>query len=130
MNLKSVLLIFVVSLFVSCTSSEKVTQQKLIGTWNWIGSSGGIDGRTETPESTGKSKRLEISSNTIKRYQNGDLVVTNTYTIQTRESIIFGEPREMLVYTENFSQVFELKQNELTLFDMCNDCFVSAYIRD
>ncbi len=73
---------------------------------------------------------MEISSNTIKRYQNGDLVVTNTYTIQTRESIIFGEPREMLVYTENFSQVFELKQNELTLFDMCNDCFVSAYIRD
>jgi hypothetical protein len=124
------LLIFGIILLSCSNDGENSDDLQLIGTWNWIVSSGGIDGRTETPESTGTTVRLEISNNTIKRYLNNNLQNELSYTLEFRESMIFGESREMIIYENQFNQTIHLSANQLILYDECNDCFQSTYERD
>ena len=117
----------------SCsTEKEEVdpTLPLLTGNWNWIESSGGIDGRTETPETTGNSITLEISADSINTYINGELQSTQGYAIETHESILFGEPREMIVYEDQFRQTILITGNRLVLYDECTDCFQHEYERE
>ena len=116
--------------FISCSNDDDGTTTQLNGTWNWIQSSGGITGGTDTPESTGNTMRLEITNSVVKSYKNGDLVSERNYTIESGESLIFGEQRQMIVYEDQFKQTFVVSENTLSLYDECNDCFVSEYERE
>lgn len=129
MRLKSCYFIFCLILFTACSATQESGNESLYGTWNWIGSSGGIDGRTETPETTGRTMALQFSKNVLKKYNNGNLIQELPFSIQVRESIIDGAPRKMLIYEEQSKQSFNLSNDTLTLFDECYDCFVSRYIR-
>ncbi len=128
---KHILLLFVALSFLSCSNdADTDTNAQLLGIWDWISSSGGIAGITETPESTGNTITLEISNSTVKRYVNGNLESELNYSIASGESIVFGEQREMVIYENEFKQTFGLAGNQLTLYDECNDCFVSQYERE
>ena len=68
--MKNLILTFCIStiLILSCDQNDDISQElQLIGTWNWVESSGGIDGRTETPISTGNTMKIEFSSNSVKK---------------------------------------------------------------
>ena len=78
-----------VIVFVSCSNNDDDIDNQLVGSWNWLESSGGIAGTTETPQSTGETRKLEISTDLIKSYKNGDLIFKTNYTIKVRKSEIF-----------------------------------------
>ncbi|MGV6831421.1 MAG: hypothetical protein ACWA5P_07665 [bacterium] len=128
MKKKLFLILFGVALL-GCSSDDNRSTTDLIGIWDWVASSGGIAGNTETPESTGNQIRLEISSTTIKRYLNGTLTSESEYVIETRESIIFQGPREMIIEENEFQQIIERSGNNLILIGDCNDCFTSEYLK-
>jgi len=134
--MKKYFLLFLIGItLVSCSNdddnSTSDTSFRIIGNWNWIVSSGGIGGWTYTPESTGDTQRLVITSTTIKHYINNELVSENNYTIETRESVIFSGMHEMLISEENgFRTIVEVDGNKLYLSGDCNDCFGSEYYKD
>jgi hypothetical protein len=125
------LLLFIAFSFLNCTNDdENINKIEVIGNWNWIESTGGIDGRTDTPTSTGNQIRLEISRNSIKKFVNDVEVFNLIYSIETRQSILFGENRDLIIFENDFNQTIELSENQLILFDECTDCFRNVYIRN
>lgn len=129
--MKNIILLIIIGMTIlSCSKSEDTSYVNLIGNWNWERSSGGISGTTETPQTTGQNRKLIISTDSIKSYLNGILNFKTKYTIETRESLIFNEPREMIIQENGFKQIFTLSGNKLILIGDCNDCFIDEYIRD
>ena len=129
--MKNIILLIIIGMTIlSCSKSEDTSYVNLIGNWNWEKSSGGISGTTETPQTTGQNRKLIISTDSIKSYLNGILNFKTKYTIETRESLIFNEPMEMIIQENGFKQIFTLSGNKLILIGDCNDCFIDQYIRD
>ena len=127
---KSIFLLLTLSFLFSCsTTTENDAADQIIGEWVWIESSGGLAGTTETPESTEKEITLQITNNSIKQFVNGTLESDRTYNIERRESVIFGDVREMIVYDNGFRQIFSITGKQLILTGDCNDCFQAEYER-
>ena len=122
-----IFIIFFVITCLSCSKNDNTTNL-LVGTWNCVESSGGIDGRTETPISTGNSIKLEISKNSVKKYLNGNLVSELSYSIQFEK--YNGVQQEIIVYENQSNQLISLNGNYLTLYDRCPDCFQYEYIKE
>jgi hypothetical protein len=126
---KSIAIVFsILCLFCACTKDNNGT---LTGKWEWVKSSGGISGRIQTPASTGKNVYLEISSNRIKSFENGNLVLDYEYSIQTKKSLLTNVEQEMIVDNQNnnIPQTFIVKGTTLYLNDECFDCYQSVYLR-
>ncbi len=126
---KSITIVFsILCLFCSCT---KDSIGSLTGKWEWVKSSGGISGRLQTPASTGKNVYLEISSNRIKSFENGNLALDYEYSIQTKKSLLTNLEQEMIVDNQNnnIPQTFIVKGTTLYLNDECFDCYQSVYLR-
>ena len=118
------------SSLLSCsTTTNHDSADQIMGEWVWIESSGGLAGTTETPESTEKEIWLQISNNSIKQFINGTLESDRTYKIERRESVIFGDLRDMIIYGNGFRQIFSTTGNKLILTGDCNDCFQSEFVR-
>jgi hypothetical protein len=114
----------------SCSKSEDTSDlSSITGKWKWIESKGGITGCTETPASTGKIINLQISNTQVKKYENGVLIATHSYDIQSLPSI-FGGKKPILVYDNEEKQSYELIGNQLNLNDECNDCYVNKYVKE
>lgn len=128
--MKKLFFILIVAVFSACERNpDSPASEKLMGKWNWVKSSGGINGKVQTPASTGKNVVLEFSASKIKIYENGILQSERSYTIQTKNSITGGQ-KEMLVY-EPFrpDQTFVIENQQLFLSDECADCYQSEYQR-
>jgi len=129
--MKRVILLVLIGLAVSfCTEKEEVPVTNVVGTWNWISSTGGIAGVTETPESTGKEIKLVITQDSFKTYENGELTSESNYTIEIKESLLFGELREMIILEDGFCKMISRNSNKLVLVDDCYDCFTSEYVKE
>jgi hypothetical protein len=128
--MKKILFLILISFLISCErNSENSTSENLIAKWNWIKSSGGIDGKVETPSSTGKNIVLEFSQNKVKVFENGILKSEKNYNIQTKTSIMGGQ-KQMLIYDPyQPDQSFLIENNKLFLSDECNDCYQSEYVK-
>lgn len=124
--LASIMLVFVLA---GCTSTVEPGTKALVGSWEWVESSGGFAGTTTSPSSTASSRQIVITATTIQYYQDGSLLQTDSYSIQTKKSI-FGGDKQMLVYESGRpNQSFEVDDNKLFLNDECNDCYQSEYDR-
>ena len=128
--MKKFIFLMLISFLISCErNSENPNYEYLIAKWNWVKSSGGINGTVETPASTGKNIVLEISQNKLKVYENGVLKTEKNYSIQTKNSILGGQ-KQMIVYDPyQPDQSFSIENNKLFLSDECNDCFQSEYTK-
>lgn len=121
---------FLIVLFVlSCRNdgNETVSNKDLIGNWTWIKSTGGIDGSTQTPESTSKTVQLVITDSTVKIYENEDLISENSYEIQMKESVLGGNKPILIYDSDKTSQSFSVQGTKLYLNDECYDCYSSEY---
>ncbi|MDT8414165.1 MAG: hypothetical protein RQ735_02200 [Flavobacteriaceae bacterium] len=126
---KMLLLLCVCIGFLNCSDDDE-NANPLLGVWVWTGSSGGIGGVIETPESTGIIMKLDILPKTIKRFRNGVLVAEFNYTLETRTSSLFNKTVQVIVPEDSFAQIVDLQGDVLTLIDDCADCFTSRYIRE
>ena len=131
--MKKVVLIFalIFALILAITSCSKDIKTSngstLNGKWNWVESSGGLAGKTETPATTGKVITIEISNGIIKYFENGVQTVSDSFTTKIQNSIR-GENKNMIIYKSGRpNQSFELNEKQLILFDECYDCYQSNY---
>ena len=122
---KLYIIILIGILFAGC-KREVITVEQLEGNWNWIESTGGNDGVTQTPQSIGITLKLTITSTNIKKYIDGDLITDLTYTMETTESIHGGE-KEIITYENDWKQSVEFEDGNLILTDECFDCFRNVY---
>tara|TARA_B110000967_G_C18572203_1_gene405449 strand:+ start:152 stop:538 length:387 start_codon:yes stop_codon:yes gene_type:complete len=123
------LLLFIGVTFLNCSNDDDNTQQsQLAGTWYWVESSGGIDGRTETPNSTGNSMKIEITNNSIKRYLNENLESELNYSTEFEE--YNGEQWLKVTYENGQEQHAGLNVDYLILYERCSDCFQYEYVRE
>jgi len=133
--MKTTYVLFFITIFLlGCSNDDNGntpdTAQQLIGNWVWVQSTGGIAGVTNTPESTGNNRRIEITSTLVSNFLNGELQSESAYAITTEESMILEGTYEMLVYENDFKQSIVLNGNVLFLYDECNDCFMNEYRRE
>ena len=125
------ILLFIV-LFFSCSDNNdgQLVVSEIIGSWDWIESTGGIDGRTETPASTGNQIVLEFTAGSYKKYLNGDLEEEMTYKLEEGESMIFGKKTVLIIYQNGWKQSIESCDSKLILHDECSDCFRNEYTKE
>lgn len=113
---------------VSCssTSDSVMNGESILGKWQLVKMSGGITGKTVVPKLISE---IAISKTEIKIYEDGTLIATEKYTIETKKSI-FGGEKQMLVYTSGSpSQGYFLEGDKLLLNDECYDCYQKEYTK-
>lgn len=127
-----IILLLATILVVSCTDNNDgdSINNELQGKWTWTELSGGIDGRTETPASTGSTRFLKINDTSVASYIDGVLQSQFNYTIGMEQSIITGEQEEMLIFENQFNQTIYLNGDTLVLSDECIDCYLNKYTRE
>ena len=129
--MKKLFLLLVLVWAISCErQDENSAKESLIGNWEWISSTGGIDGRTETPASTGKQVKIVITKDSVKVYENSVLKQKNSYKISREKSVLDNKIKDMIIYNSGFRDSFMIdSQNQLHLIGDCFDCFGSSYKR-
>jgi hypothetical protein len=128
--MKNIFFTFILIALIGCSNSNNSElKSQLIGKWKWIESSGGIDGRTETPESTGNAVTIEFTHTTIKTFVNGNLESEVNYEIQSGSSIRTTEKTDLIVYENRTIQSVLIEGNSLVLFEECYDCFQHNYLK-
>lgn len=94
--------IVILTIIGSCSKDKVVdnsiyieTPSELIGSWNWVNTTGGIGGSYSTPQSTGETKRIEFDSNNNFKYYINDIKkaehkfqVEKGTTITSHDSVI------------------------------------------
>lgn len=92
-------------LILSCTKDKNIKTSTyadipsaMIGSWNWLSSSGGFAGVTYTPESTGEVRKIVFSSdNKIGYYVNGSLTAEHPFHLEKSISIFTNDSTLMLI---------------------------------
>ncbi|NMM48555.1 hypothetical protein [Marinigracilibium pacificum] len=128
--MKPYLLLLAVLIISSCSKSQNTPEinRQIIGTWVWVQSSGGIDGRVDTPEKNGHDILLEISETKIKTFINDNIESIQDYHISIEE-VMEGGTKEVIIYDDgNYQkQSIYFKGDSLILIDQCIDCFNHVY---
>ena len=129
--MKSIIFISILIAFMGCSSSNNSElKSQLIGKWKWIESSGGIDGRTKKPESTGNNITIEFTRTKKKTFVNGNLEFEMKYEIRSGSSIRTTEKTDLLVYENGPIHSVLIEGNSLVLYEECYDCFQHNYLKD
>lgn len=128
---KWVFIVLLTILTINCSSEdENNINEQIIGKWKWVESSGGIQGGTHTPQTTGENRNIEITSDKIKYYTNGILTSEFNYNLQKGESIRANEQTDLMIYENDRIQSIILNESKLILHDECFDCYQNEYIKD
>ncbi len=103
----------------------------IAGTWIWYETSGGIGGITETPESTGETRRIVFQGNgDVIFYTNDVVTLTTTYSLASENTIISDEPIPVVKIEgiDSFFYIYSFPyENELELQENVYDGFLHNY---
>lgn len=129
----NVLLVFSIAfVLASCQKDNGLKNSSILGSWEWLKSSGGIAGVVYTPETQGYSQLIEFNANDIyKLYRNGQLQNEAHYTLLQDTSILSNTMVDMVQYEDGSRQSFSSSSNDDTLFlrEDVFDGFDHIYIR-
>jgi hypothetical protein len=126
---KTISILILLVVLSGCDKKELVPDRLFEGSWTWVSSTGGIDGRTETPETEGQERSVVFTKTHKRSYVNGELISDREYYLQRGGSLYEVGVVEILVYETGFKQSYVLEGNRLLLRDECNDCFQHEYLR-
>jgi len=129
--MKKIILVYMLSTLLIVSCEEDTLPDGLIGKWEWISSSGGIAGITETPESTGNNIEIVFTANsTFMMYRNDSLIVERKYDIIEAKSILNHKLTKMISFDDDqFRKSFLVTPEELYLADEVYDGFTYRYKR-
>lgn len=104
---------------------------RILGRWDWVESSGGIAGVTQTPASTGHSMLLQfLPVGQVRLFEDGALVRTVTYSALEDASGDFVDVAYNPPLMGFASQTATFPTDgELVLTDPCCDGFTYRYVR-
>jgi hypothetical protein len=122
-----------VALFGAVACSDSVTPsptERLLGSWSWVASTGGIAGQTRTPATAGESMTLVFRGESqVELLRDGTLSAATTFRLGPDE----GGEMSMIHYEEPIfgfaSQEISLDEDRLTLRDGCCDGWVYEFER-
>ncbi|WP_299163184.1 hypothetical protein [uncultured Tenacibaculum sp.] len=104
--MKNLIYLFILTLgIISCSSDNEteINNTDLVGEWNWISTDGGIAAQIhETPETTGKTIRLNLMGNyEYSVTENGTEISSGIYELNMKKSIYSGEMERFIQFPEN-----------------------------
>jgi hypothetical protein len=114
----------IIFVFWGCSENPNgpVDADTIIGKWQWVQTSGGIDGRAFTPESEGKEILLEFSADSVQHIFVDDSLLA---------SFAFSIYGDTLVRVDSgYRQLVQIENDRLTLSDFGADGFTSIYNRN
>ncbi|MCQ4034362.1 hypothetical protein [Kaistella montana] len=129
--MKSIFIAFLaIFSLISCRNENELDTKNLVGNWDWVSTSGGIGGQTETPNSTGKNIILTFTED--DRYSfTTDGTVTNEGTFSLYKDVSDLSHYEVtFLHFSNFSNDVVINKNEdgeLVFSDDTNDGFTYVY---
>ncbi len=126
---KIIALTFALLTIFSCRNDNELEIEPLVGNWEWTLSSGGIDGRTETPTSTGKNKILSLKNDrTYTITINESVTQEGKYSLYKDVSNLDHYKRTYINFSNQIDQmIISNEDGKLVLSDDLNDGFVSTY---
>jgi hypothetical protein len=136
--MKKYFLLFILAALTSCDNDDNDISSKnnLKGRWSWVITSGGIGGTSQTPETLNQTTVIEFSGNSLKTYINGNLYLTQKFSIQTKPSVFGGKQKIIVIDKGNsiangspIDQSFKIIGKKLYLIEECIDCSTSEYER-
>lgn len=133
MKYKSLFLSFVFIIFSSCNSNNQNEELPLLyGKWIWVQSSGGIDGRTITPNENDPAKYLRfIKPDIMESYIGDSLIVSRSFSLK-KDISIYTSDSLYFIFHENSSfpkVIYMLTDTVLSLSDNFYDGFNEEYRR-
>lgn len=127
---KIFLYLLILGTLASCSKKDNFqASTDLLGTWNWVKSTGGISGTVETPESTGNQITLEITEDTYKKFVNGNLEIEQSYVIVKGQSIWTPVISDLIILEDDSKLSVDISGDKLILYEECYDCFQNEYIK-
>jgi hypothetical protein len=132
------LFLFSITFFNSCKKDDiKIIEERLVGEWAWIRSTGGLIGSTITPSSEGYNESYLFQKNGIfTHYRDSATLHSNFYWVEKGTSIyktgevdlLFLGNQDHTTVNSTFSIEFN-EENGLILKEECNDCFEIIFTR-
>ncbi|MGV3538516.1 MAG: hypothetical protein ACO1OQ_01820 [Rufibacter sp.] len=125
-----ILLLFTLLLLVSSCEEELENTVSLTGKWEWVRTSGGLVGSSETPASTGVSRFLVLRADSVYGlYVNQELVSSGKYGLKTRPCIHSGSVKPSIYFSAGLPEgtIEELTAQGLRLSDENHDGYGSSY---
>ena len=116
----------------ACTQQTSLPgAENLIGSWQWVQTSGGLSYHVDTPLSTGKTVSLTITNDGHYSINTNNILTTQgTFTITSQKSIYENTNKIFLNFSASEGMMVEYCNNtNLTLSDNCDDGFVYEYVR-
>ncbi|PHQ30145.1 hypothetical protein [Leeuwenhoekiella nanhaiensis] len=139
--MKSIIFVLLVVISISSCKSEDdalIDNADLVGTWDWVQTSGGLIYFKETPETLGKSITLSFSNNyKFQISQDENEILSGNYTITYKKSIYTGEMARFIelsdatIYTGIVLRgiVNTYENTSLTINDNNHDGIGSVFIK-
>ncbi len=134
--------IFFFILIASTTACSKIDlpepeHELLLGEWEWVESSGGINGEVITPSTKGFNKTIEYKEKGVfKVYKDNKKTTEHLFTIEKGPSIYSSEEEYQINYYKKLKKIgiighhFSFVGNDtLLLSDECMDCYSHVYAR-
>ena len=120
-----------ISCFFSIESKYSSDEERIIGTWNWIKTTGGIAGIEDTPQSTGQTRTIVFDNEQIvKFYVNDSLTKEGVYRLGLAETIFHKDPEPVLFIDDSLWYAYSFpNDNKLILQENIYDGFVHEYRR-
>ena len=132
-KIKAVILFSTILLFLSlmaCSDSDTDDNENIVSTWNWYETSGGIGGITETPQTTGETRKVVFQNNgDVTFYIDDEVTLSSTYTLATEITIISDEPLPVVKIDDlDFDYIYSFPYvDELELQENVIDGFIYNY---
>jgi hypothetical protein len=77
--------LFLVLLCISCRDdTERLTNKSVIGSWNWVSTTGGLMVRERTPQTENSTMKLSITHSQMRWYKNDTLTSQVNYARQRK----------------------------------------------
>jgi hypothetical protein len=117
-------LLFLISLCITAcfyNSTEPLSNNSIIGEWQWIKSVGSIAGGIYTPQSEGYTQTLVFKENGHVLHYRDSILITNSAYSYSGDTLYID--------TNGFAQFISIKDDKMVISDACADCFVSDYQR-
>jgi hypothetical protein len=107
---------------------------ELEGIWSWVSTSGGLQGQTFTPASTGKRFALQFTSGGEVVVERNDSIVQRTaFDVvpasgnDTRKRVEYGAPLQLLSSADE--HLITLRGDTLELDEGCCDRYAHVFVR-
>lgn len=117
---------------ISCRNDDDLDIEPLVGDWEWVSTSGGINGQiNDTPTSTGNTIKLSFTSDSKYTITtNGNVTSEGTFRLYKDVSNLDHIERTYIYFSSNSPQMIRnIDENNLYLSDDTNDGVESHYIK-